>query len=146
MIDPPTRKKLQDNTFQKFLESLIFIIKRLGWYIYIAISGLLGLGLLGFYGGMGSLIASNPVLAVIVALAGGGGIYLIWEHKDVYLAHEKIGKRYKSDFENIIGRYSNMSDRSSHIESLLKCCVKSICIEVFNISSDEFVKKATENV
>lgn len=146
LIDPPTRKKLQGNAFQKFLDFLIFIIKRLGWYIYIAIAGLLSLGFLGFFGGMGSLIASNPPLAGAVALAGGGGIYLVWKHKDVYLTHEKIGKRYKIDFEKITSKYSNLIERSSHVESLLKRCVKSICIEVFNISSDEFVKKVSEDV
>lgn len=143
-IDPPTRKKLQDNAFQRFLVFLMFILKKFGWFIYIAIAGLLGLGLLGFFGGMGSLIAANPVLAAGVALAAGGGVYLIWEHKDVYLAHEKIGKRYKIDFEIIADKYSKLSERSSHVESLLKRCVKSICIEVFTISSDEFFNKGTE--
>lgn len=146
LIDPPTRKKLQGNVFQKFLEFLIFIIRKLGWYIYIAIGGLLGLGFLGYFGGMGALMASNPPLAVAVAILGGGGIYLVWKNKDVYLAHEKIGKRYKKDFEDIIENYPSLIERSSYIENLLKRCVKSICVEVFSISSDEFANKVSEDL
>lgn len=145
LLDPPSKKRLTRNRFQKFLKFLIFIIKRLSWYIYIAIGGLLGLGIVGYAGGMGALIASNPVLAVSIGILGGGGIYLVWKNKDVYLAHEKIGKRYKSDFENLIEKYSG-EELYSRIEELLKRCVRSICIEVFNISSDEFVNKASESL
>jgi len=145
LLDPPSRKRLTGNSFQKFLEFLIFIIKRLGWYIYIAIAGLLGLGLFGYFGGMGTLIASNPILAVGVGILGGGGIYLVWKNKDVYLAHEKIGKRYKTDFENLVEKYSG-EELYPRIEELLKRCVRSICIEVFNISSDDFVNKASKSL
>ncbi|SLM30785.1 hypothetical protein MTBBW1_2410003 [Desulfamplus magnetovallimortis] len=145
LLDPPTRKKLQGNAFQKFLKFLIFIIRKLGWYIYVAIGGLLGLGFLGFFGGMGTLMASNPPLAVAVAILGGGGVYLIWKNKEVYLTHEKIGKRYKKDFEAIVEEFPNLEQRAENIEKLLKLCVKSICVEVFSISSDEFVNKVSEN-
>ena len=145
LLDPPSKKRLTGNSFQKFLEFLIFIIDRLGWYVYIVIGGLLGLGTLGFVGGMGALISTNPALAAAVAILGGGGIYLVWKNKDVYLAHEKIGKRYKLDFDILIEKYSG-KELHSQIEKLLKRCVISICIEVFNISSDEFVNKASESI
>jgi hypothetical protein len=146
LLDPPSRKRLQGNAFQKLLSFLVFILKKFGWFIYIAIAALLGLGYLGFIGGMGTLIATNPVLAAGVAILGGGGIYLVWKNKDVYLTHEKIGKRYKVDFDNLVNRYPNLDERSSRIHDLLKRCVKSICVEVLNISSDEFVAKATDDI
>ena len=145
LLDPPSKKKLTRNSFQKFLEFLIFIIEKFGWYIYIVIGGLIGLGIVGYTGGMGALIASNPILAVSVGILGGRGIYLVWKNKDVYLAHEKIGERYKLDFENLIEKYSG-EELYSRVEELLKRCVRSICIEVFNISSDEFVNKASESM
>lgn len=145
LLDPPSKKRLTGNNFQEFLAFLIFIIKKFSWYIYIVIGGLLGLGTWAYVGGMGALTASNPALAAAVALLGGGGIYLVWKNKDVYLAHEKIGKRYKLDFEILIEKYSG-EELYSQIEKLLKRCVISICIEVFNISSDEFVNKASESL
>jgi len=144
LVDPPTRKRLEGNAFQNFLQFIIFLLKRIGWLIYVAIAGLIGLGLLGFLGGMGTLIAANPVLAAAVLALGGSGIFLVWKHKDVYMAHAAVGKRYKGDFESLVKRYTGIEDREPHVHKLLWRCVESICIEVFSINSDDFMAKVRE--
>lgn len=101
LIDPPARRKLEGNAFQKFLQFIIFLLRRAGWLAYVVIAGLLGLGFLGFFGGMGTLIASNPFIAVAVLAIGGGGVYLVWKNRDVYVAHATVGKRYKIDFDGL---------------------------------------------
>ena len=146
LIDPPTRKNIEGNTFRKIIDLIIFILKTIGWYAYIIIAGLLGLGLLGFYGGMGAFLAANPVLAAATAVLTGGGIYLLWKKRDVYLAHAEVGKRYKKDFDGILRNYPERDARKPHIHSLLRKCVKSICVEVFTINSDEFMEKVYEDM
>ena len=95
LIDPPARKHIEDNAFRNIIEFIVFILKTIGWYAYIVIAGLLGLGFVGFFGGMGAFLAANPVFAAAVAVLTGGGIYLVWKKKDVYLAHAEVGKRYR---------------------------------------------------
>ena len=146
LLDPPSRNKLSGNAFQKFLYAIIIILKKAGWYFYVVIAGFLALGVFGFLGGMGSLLAINPVLAAALSSLAGGGIYLIWKNKEVYIAHSKIGKRYKTDYNVLINQYDDMNQRATHIDKLMSKCVKSICVEVFNINSDEFVSKATEDL
>ncbi len=144
LVDPPARKKLEGNAFQKFLQFIIFLLKRVGWMVYVAIAGLLGLGFLGFFGGMGTLIASNPVLAAAVVALGGSGIYLVWKNRDIYLAHATVGKRYKVDFESLVKEHSDLEVRAVHVDHLLWKCVESICVEVFSINSDAFMSKVRE--
>jgi hypothetical protein len=93
---------------------------------------------------MGTLIASNPVLAAAVVALGGSGIYLVWKHRDVYMAHAAVGKRYKGDFERLIQRHTNLEERAPHVHKLLWRCVESICIEVFSINSDAFIAKVRD--
>jgi hypothetical protein len=145
LLDPPSRIILSGNSFKKFLEFIILVLSKFGWFIYVAIAGLLGFGVVSFYAGMGTLIATNPLLAVGVGILGGS-VYLAWKNKDVYIAHNIIGKRYKVEFENINKNYSESDKRYFQIEKLLKNCVKSLCIEVFNITSDEFINEAAEDV
>jgi len=144
LVDPPARKRIEGNAFQKLLQFIIFLLKRVGWLIYIAIAGLLGLGFLGFFGGMGTLLATNPVLAAAVLALGGSGIYLLWKNRDVYTAHAVVGKRYKGDFGNLVQKYADLSERAPHVEKLLWRCVESICTEVFSINSDAFMAKVRE--
>lgn len=146
LVDPPARKKLEGNAFQKFLQFIIFLLRRVGWMIYIAVAGLLGLGFLGFFGGMGTLIASNPVLAAAVIALGGSGIYLVWKNREVYLAHATVGKRYKVDFENLVEAHPDIDDCATYVDRLLGKCVESICVEVFSINSDAFMFKVREEM
>ena len=141
LIDPPARKRIDSNAFRKLLEFIIFLLKRAGWFVYVAVAGLLGLGLLGFFGGIGALMASNPVLAAAVLALGGSGIYLVWKNRDVYLAHAAIGKQYKKDFVALQSTYPELDARVPHVHRLMSQCVRSICVEVFSINSDKFMSK-----
>lgn len=145
LIDPPVRKKLMENSFQRFLAAVILILRRGGWYVYAAVTALLALGMLGFVGGMGGLLAVNPVMAASLAVFSGGGLYLLWRNRDVMVAQELIGKRYKADFDSICERYPDLEKRAPHVEKLMRQCVASLCTEVFNINSDEFIKRAQED-
>jgi hypothetical protein len=144
LIDPPARKRLEGNAFQKLLEFIIFLLKRAGWFVYIAIAALLGLGMLGFFGGIGGLMATNPFLAAAVLALGGSGIYLVWKNRDVYTAHAAIGKQYKKDFDDLQTTYPELESRTPYIHSLMNQCVRSICVEVFSINSDNFMNKLDE--
>ena len=137
LLSPPIRKKVKESGFSAFISFVIHILRVLGWYIYFAMAALVGLGLLGYFGGMASLIATNPVLAAAVAMLGGSGIYLIWEHRVFLMAQKIVGSRYKDEFEHILKNTIPLSkDRIDTIENLMKKCVISLCIEVYQINND----------
>lgn len=144
LIDPPTRRRLTGNGFQQFLQAVLLILRKGSWYVFMVLAGLIGLGLLGFVGGTGTLIALNPILAAGLVTIGGGGIYLLWRNREVLMAQEKIGVRYKVDFDSICEKHPDVETRAPHIEKLMRQCVRSLCTEAFNINSDEFINKAEE--
>jgi hypothetical protein len=145
LIDPPARERLNKKGFQKFLDVVIVILKKGGWYVFMVIVGLLALGLYAFVSGMGTLLALNPLLAASLVVMGGGGIYLLWNNRDVLIAQERVGSRYKDDFDSICQEHTDFKDRVAPLEKLMRQCVRSLCTEVYNINSDAFVKKATED-
>ena len=147
LIDPPTRKRTEGKGFLRVLKALQYILKKAGWYAFGLVCTLLAAGSWAFYGGMGSLIASNPALAAGLAImGGGGGVYLLWKHRSVALAVEKVGKKYKSDFENIKKTIKSIEDREGKVNNLMKKVVQSICIEVFQIASDEFMREVRKDM
>ena len=141
LVAPPVRKKIKSKSFQKFLHSIIFIIKKVSWYIYVSLGALLALGLIAFWGGIGTLIATNPVLAATLVVLGGSSIYLLWKNKKFVISSRKIGERYKEDFDAILFKYEDLSLREKEINILLRKCVKSLCIECFNANTDAFKEK-----
>ncbi len=114
--------------------------------IYIAVASLLGLGFLGFFSEMGTLIVSNSVLAAAVIALGGSGIYLVWKNREVYLAHATVGKRYKIYFEHLVETHPDIEDRAIYVDLFLWKCLESICVEVFSINSDAFMSKEREEI
>lgn len=144
LVNPPTRERLTSTGFLSFLKAVISIL-RSGWLIFVAIVSLVALGAIGFYGGIAALIAVNPVLAAALAAMSGGGAYLFWKNRVMLLAQERIGQRYKEDFDSICNRYPNIEARVVPVEKLMRQCVRSLCIEVYNINSEAFVNKATED-
>jgi len=145
LLAPPVRKRTNDSGFKKFLKFIIYVLQTLGWYVFIAIAGLVGLGAIGYFGGMGTLIASNPVLAVAVALMGGSSVYLVWKNRQFLLAQKRIGERYKNEFDSILKQHPIIDkNRITKIEKLMKQCVVSLCVEAFQINSDE-AKEKIEN-
>ena len=86
-------------------------------------------------------MASNPVLAAAVLALGGSGIYLVWKHRDVYLAHAAISKQYKKDFDELQSTYPELDVRLPHIHRLMRQCVRSICVDVFSINSDDLMNR-----
>lgn len=138
LVSPPVRKQIQGKSFQNFLLTIVFIIKKAGWYVYVAIGGLIALGALAFYGGIGTILATNPLLAAAIVALGSGSIYLLWKHKDFVLSSKKVGERYKEDFDLIVNKFPTVEEREKNINILLRKCVKSLCIECFQANSDEF--------
>ena len=106
--------------------------------MYVAIGGLIALGALAFYGGIGTLLATNPLLAAAIIALGSGSIYLLWKHKDFVLSSKKLGERYKEDFDLIVNKFPKIEEREKNINILLRKCVKSLCIECLQANSDEF--------
>lgn len=145
LLTPPMRKKTNEAGFQKFLEFIIYTLRFLGWFIYIALTGLVGLGIYAYFAGMGSLIASNPVLAAAIAVLGGQSIYLIWKHREFLAIQKVVGDEYKQKFELIISQYSD-KEREKYINLLMKDCVKSLCIHAYQINSDEINEKLTSDI
>lgn len=141
LVSPPVRKKIESSSFQEFLSFIIYIIKKTSWYIYVFIGGLLALGAIGFYGGIGTLMAANPILAAAIVAVGGGSVYLIWKHKDFVILSKKIGERYKNDYDGIISKYQDIYLRENDINQLMRRCVKSLCIECFQANNDAFIQK-----
>ncbi len=129
--------KIKGSGFMKFLNVVIMILKRIGWFIFTAIVGLIALGAFAFFGGMGTLIATNPVLAAVVATIGGGAIVMIWKNRKYMVDIKKVGDNYKTDFDSIVEKYKTVEHRATEIENLLTKCVKSICIEVYQFNYDE---------
>ena len=114
------------------------IIGKAGWIVFLSITALLAAGYLAFLGGMGALIATNPLLAAALVLIGGGGsILLIWKHRKVLFAAKWIGKAYKSDFETIVDKFESISDREQPINTLHHKCVIKIVEAVFNVNMEE---------
>ncbi len=137
LLSPPIRKKVKQSGFSAFISFIVHVLRVLGWYIYFAMAALVGLGLLGYLGGMASLIATNPVLAAAVAMLGGSGIYLIWEHRVFLIAQKKVGSRYKDEFDCILKNTTSLDkNKIESIENLMKKCVISLCIEVYQINND----------
>jgi hypothetical protein len=147
LLDPPVRKRTNSSGFTKFLEFIIYVLQTLGWYVFIAIAGLVGLGAIGYFGGMGTLVASNPILAAAVAIMGGGSIYLIWKNRQFLLAQKVIGERYKNEFDLILKQHPVIEEnRVIKIERLMKQCVVSLCVEAFQINSDEAKEKIENDI
>jgi hypothetical protein len=145
LLDPPVRKRTNSSGFINFLELIIYVLQILGWYVFIAIAGLVGLGAIAYFGGMGALLASNPLLAVAVATMGGGAIYVIWINRQFLLAQKVIGERYKNEFDSILKQHPAIEEnRVIKIEKLMNQCVVSLCVEAFQINSDE-AKEKIEN-
>ena len=145
LLSPPVQKRTNSSGFKKFLKFIIYVLQSLGWYIFIAIVGLVGLGAIGYFGGMGTLIASNPVLAAAIALMGGNSVYLIWKNRQFLIAQKIIGERYKSEFDFVLKHHpAREENRIIKIEKLMKQCVVSLCVEAFQINSDE-AKEKIEN-
>lgn len=145
LLTPPMRKKTNETGFKKFLNFIVYILQTLGWLIYVAIAGLVALGAYAYFAGMGTLIASNPVLAAAVAIIGGQGVYLIWKHRDFLKAQKAVGDNYKDKFDFINKRYSN-KEKENAINSLMKECVISLCIEAYQINSDDAQEKFTNEI
>jgi hypothetical protein len=145
LLTPPMRKKTNEVGFQKFLEFIIYTLRLLGWFTYVALTGLVGLGIYAYFAGMGSLIASNPVIAAAIAALGGQSIYLIWKHREFLAIQKTIGDEYKKKFEFILLKNSN-KEREKYINLLIKDCVKSLCIHAYQINSDEINEKITSEI
>jgi hypothetical protein len=126
---------------EEFLNVLINLLRQVGWQVFAAIAGLIALGAFAFYGGIGAIIAANPILAAILAASVGISVYVIWNNREFVLASKKVGDRYKGDFDFIVGEISDISTRVRPIERLLYQCVVSLCREAFNISSDEMINQ-----
>lgn len=141
LLSPPMRKKTNSKGFAKLLETLIYILRVLGWAIYVAIAALVALGFYAYFGGMGTLIATNPLLAAVVAALGGQGIYLIWKHRDFIKSQKEVGDRYKIKFDSIRKEQVTEEKKAKMVENLLKECVISLCIEAYQINSDEANEK-----
>jgi hypothetical protein len=72
--------------------------------ILLAISALSGLGALAYFGSMGALIASNPILAGILIGIGGVGLFsiikLFYKKREVVeVVKEVVISRYRGDFD-----------------------------------------------
>jgi len=141
LVAPPARKKIEGNSFQQFLNVVIYIIAKAGWYTYVAIGGLIALGVFAFYGGVATLLATNPLLAAALVLAGGGSIRLLWKHSGFVLSSKKVGERYKVDFDMIVESHERSDDREAQINALLKNCVISLCVECFTANTEAFKNK-----
>lgn len=144
-LSPPMREKTNSNGFVKFLDFIIFVLKTLGWFVYVFLVGLVALGIYGYFAGMGTLIASNPVLAAALAALGGRGVYLIWKHREFLKAQKEVGDQYNKKFNLILVNYSE-NDRITKIEALMKECVKSLCIHAYQINSDEANEEITRSI
>lgn len=122
----------------KGLHIAVEILNTFGWNFFLTIAGLIGLGYLGFFGGMASLIAFNPLLAATIAIAAGASatvpIILAWKHRKVVIAVKKVGKSYKLHFEEILLKSKLVSDREKLINELHRKCSTEIINEVFNIN------------
>lgn len=145
LLTPPMRKKINDTGFQKFLEFIIHTLRVLGWFIYVALTGLVALGIYAYFAGMGSLIASNPVLAATIAVLGGKSIYLIWKHREFLAIQKIVGDEYKQKFEFIKLEYSE-NQQEKYINLLMKDCVKSLCIHAYQINSDAINENITPEI
>jgi hypothetical protein len=141
LVDPPVRRRLKNKGFSGFINSIIFLIRNAGWKLFLMVVALIALGAYAFYGGIGTLIALNPLLAAALVVTSGGGIFVFWKNRDIMLALEVTGKYLKEDFEEIIRSHENLEDRIKPIESLMKIAIKKICIEVFQVSSNDFFNR-----
>ena len=147
LVSPPLRDTTSSNGFAAFMSFVIYVLRVLGWYIYAALAGLVALGVIGYFGGMATLVAINPPLAAAIAVLGGGGVYLVWKHREFLMAQERVGSRYKLEFEQLSDRKDQ--DPGSHVqavEKLIKQCVVSLCVEVFQINNDDAREKIGESL
>lgn len=130
-------KKKEHMKFLSITTRLLFI----SFTTFSIITTLTTLGIIGFSVGIGTLIASNPILAAAIVLGGviGGGvaIKLIWNHKETMQSLKTIGERYKPEFNKIKKDYDTIEKRVKPIEKLLNQCVKSICTDIYQINYDK---------
>jgi len=133
------------NTSLEGLNIASILIGKVGWVVFLSITALLAAGYLGFLGGMGALIATNPLLAAALVLIGGGGsILLIWKHRKVLFAARRVGKIYKSDFQTIVKKFDSIDAREQPINSLHYKCVIEIVEAVFNVNMEENLRDDTD--
>ncbi|MEZ4710593.1 MAG: CHAT domain-containing protein [Caldilineaceae bacterium] len=132
-------------TDEEVVNIVIFILRRIGWYLFAAIAGLIALGVIGFYGGIAALIAANPALAAILAVGTGASVYIIWDNREFITASKKVGDRYKKDFELIVTEIQDLQTRARPIEKLLDKCIVNLCREAFNTNYDSVAYLLEDN-
>jgi hypothetical protein len=90
---------------------LIIVARALGVSLaaFIGISVLASAGALVYFGGIGAMLAANPVLAgILIGACGlglGGIIKLVFRNRVVVRAvKEAVVDRYRGDFEHLVGK------------------------------------------
>lgn len=98
------------------------VIKNGGWWFFIALVGLLGLGPLAF-GAATLAFVSTPVGIVVVgALAIFGGVEAIktlYQNRILPIAVKEIGEKYKKDFELNVNNPSTIDELINNASSNL---------------------------
>jgi hypothetical protein len=135
LLSPPMREKTGSAGFRKFLEFVIYVLRTLGWLVYVTVVGLVALGAYAYFGGMGTLIATNPVLAAIMAAIGGQAVYLVWKHREFLAAQKRVGDVYREKFD-VANREHSGAKRYAAVDALMRACVVSLCVEVYQINND----------
>ena len=144
LVDPKVNQRMKNKGFASFVDSIVWLIRKGGWPLLLTIAALVSLGVYVFLAEVTVLTITNPLAMALVALTGGGFVYKLWKNRDVLLTMKKVGLAYATGFHQILDDHQVLEDRTKPVEALMKQCVKSICIEVFEASNPEFIQKLDE--
>ena len=109
-----------------------------GVAIFVAVAALLSLGALAYFGSIGAMIATNPVLAGIVfalSLAGiGNAAYLLYQQREaVNVVKEVVIDRYQSNFKTAVDELASVEAPlpATHITTIENLANKAV-IDLLN--------------
>ena len=108
--------------------NMMFAIIRHGWWLFVALVALFGLGTIAFGAALLAFVNTPPGIIIVGLLAVTGGvtaIRIMYKNKVLPMAVRDTGNDYKEEFENHIGN-------ETYIDRLI------------DRASDDLLRKATD--
>eukprot|EP01012_Entosiphon_sulcatum_P065384 TRINITY_DN94323_c0_g1_i1.p1 TRINITY_DN94323_c0_g1~~TRINITY_DN94323_c0_g1_i1.p1 ORF type:complete len:446 (+),score=55.16 TRINITY_DN94323_c0_g1_i1:45-1382(+) len=112
------------------LEVLSKLLHRGGLVAMSLLSSLITLGSVAYFGGIGALLAANPILAVVLLSLPANATRLVWEERLMVLSVQQIASSYEPDFSAAM-QEPLPQQRRQNLLQVHENLVREICVAAF---------------